>query len=528
MRRGTQFGLFSCLVLWTLSAWAQAPEIFDNGVVNSAGNISSALLDPSASPTHVIARGALLTVRGAYFGDRLQDIVMQISTPSGQAPLTVESLHSTPLQSTLTARVPRDAPLGRASLLMSVHGLKAFPYAVSVVASAFGIYSMNGKGWGPGRIQQVSPSGKTLNNVSNSAAFAQTLMLSGTGLGDAKNPVVSVGGKTAKVISASASALQDEIEFEVPPDAPEGCFVPVQVRNAGSLPSNTVTVSIHKGGGACQVPAYFPFAQWTNAAAGLVMVGRTAQRLHGAQPVLDEAVARFVKLPELGAMHSYFLLPPPGTCTTEIEPWNGQTPPDLFGALLASHFGAKGLHAGAELAIDDGKTLRKIPAFGGIAGLYDRQISDWAGRPDQLLRLLNPAALRITGKGGAEIGPFKTELPGVRPFEMVGSLGPVRRGEPLHLEWTGMDDAHVAIVAANFTDFATEAQGTAYCLAPRGASSFTIPAAALAYFPPQRKGASITLRVIAWPVAPVFFQARGLDHGFAVSAFAQSNMDAGQ
>ena len=198
--------------------------------------------------------------------------------------------------------------------------------------------------------------------------------------------------------------------------------------------------------------------------------------------------------------------------------------PDSLVGLLASVSGAAPLRAGNELTVDDGRNLREIPAFHGVPGLYDRPLSDWMGRGDRLLHFLSPAVLHVAGKGGPDVGPFRFTLPGARAFEMVGALGPVRRGQALRLEWTALEDSRVAVLVASFTDEATGSRGVCSCVAQRGATSFTIPASVLAFFPPARRGAKTSVHVAAWPAEPLYFQAAGLDHGFAISVFAQSSV----
>jgi len=96
------------LVCWTAAAWAQAPEIARNGVVNEASNTPLALADSA------LARGSRLTIRGARFGSRLPDTSAKLLGPAGAKPLAIIRVDP----STVTARVPDDAPLGPASLTL--------------------------------------------------------------------------------------------------------------------------------------------------------------------------------------------------------------------------------------------------------------------------------------------------------------------------------------------------------------------------------------------------------------------------
>jgi uncharacterized protein (TIGR03437 family) len=502
------------LFCWAVGAWAQAPEIARNAVVNAASNTPIALADSA------IGRGALLTIRGKRFKPFIEsqsDLSVKLIGPAGEKALAIMAAEP----SLVTARVPADAPLGPASLIVVVDRERSLPYPVKVVRAQFGIYAVNEKGWGPGRIQNLRGAARRPNGVTNAANPGQTLALSGTGLGDAKTPAVFVGGRPAKVVAARASRDSDEILFQVPANAPEGCFVPVQVRNAGPLASNTVTVAIHKGGGNCRESDYFPFAGWPASSFGMVVITRTLQREYGTEAVSDEAAGWFGRLPGLEKLNPYFLLPPPGTCTSEAEPWGGGFVPATLISLLASRAGVQVLRAGDEISINDGRILRKVPAFRSGQGVFDRELSDPRGRADRLLQFVSPAVVHVAGKGGPDVGRFSFALGGPRPFEMRAGVGPVRRGQALRLEWTDMGAGRIAIVFANFVDEATGSRGMCYCVGTPGATGLTIPASTLAYFPPANSNVRISLTVAAWPLRPVTFQAAGLEHALAISAFMQ-------
>jgi hypothetical protein len=213
-------------------------------------------------------------------------------------------------------------------------------------------------------------------------------------------------------------------------------------------------------------------------------------------------------------MSFYFLPPPPGTCTSEVESWKGGIVPSSFISLLASHNGSQALRAGDELSIDDGTTVRKVPQLRGTTGVFDRELSDSLGRADRLFNFVDPAVVHVAGKGGADVGRFSFALGGPQPFEMRGAMGSVRRGQALRLEWTDMA-GRIAIVVANFVDEATGSRGMCYCVGTPGATGLTLSASALLYFPPAGSGAQISVTVAAWPLRPVTFPAAGLDHALA-------------
>ena len=237
------------------------------------------------------------------------------------------------------------------------------------------------------------------------------------------------------------------------------------------------------------------------------------------QPLSDEAGAWFGQLPGPQKMNPYHLIPPPGTCTSEVEPWRGGSAPGSL-ILLAFRASEQAVVAGDEFSIDDGKTMRKVPKV--RAGVFDRELSDPFGRADRLMSFVSPAVLHVTGKGSAEMGRFSFALEGPQPFEMRGVMEPVRRGQALRMEWTEMAADRIAIAFANFVDETTGTRGMCYCVGTPGATGLTIPASALVYFPPGSVGVRISLTVAAWPLRPAVFQAAGLDHAVAVSAFMQA------
>ena len=144
-----------------------------------------------------------------------------------------------------------------ATLTVTASGQSSRAVPVRVVAAQFGAYS---------RIRNLSPWGaRTANSPNQAAAPGEAVVLEGTGLGSATAPQVFIGGKRGTLVSVrrgTTGKAADEIAVRIPAGAPEGCFVPVQVRGAGRLPSNIVTVAIHRGGGSCSPLEAIPFASW--------------------------------------------------------------------------------------------------------------------------------------------------------------------------------------------------------------------------------------------------------------------------
>ena len=502
----------------------QTPEIARNGVVNAASNT------PSALAGNRIARGGLLTITGSRLTSASAGSTVNLSGSWGSTSLTIVSASF----NKISARIPPGVSLGPAALTVSADRQSSSPFPVKIVSSQFGIFSLNGKGWGPGQIDNVASSGtRSQNSASNPALLGQSLVLTGTGLGDASRPEVYVAGLAAKILTvnrASAARAGDQIAFKLPANAPEGCFVPVQVRHAGERPSNIVTISIHGGGGACRPPGHFPFAGWAGSRAGLVVVSRTVSSAFTFESIVDKVDGSFVELPKEAKLNPYVLLPPPGSCTMQVESRAEEVAPSQIIPLLTSHSSPNFLDAGAAFSIDDGKLLRKASPVRGVRGVYSGDLTNYhrAGAAPALQRFLSPADLHIIGAGGSNVGRFQFSLRGPEPFALVPADSRLNRARGLTVEWSGIATDRFAIIVATFVDPSSDTRGMCYCVAAPGASSFNIPPGYLAYFPGGSKTsdqiapARGSLVVVAWPVHPVSFQAPGLDHGFAASVYVRA------
>src|SRR5271166_6372820 len=133
-------------------------------------------------------------------------------------------------------------------------------------------------GFGPGVFQNFnSATDQPVNSLAISAQPGQTVILWGTGLGPvtfadniAPTPgslptavEVFVGGKSATVSYSGRSPCcsgTDQIVFTVPLNAPAGCWVPVQVRTAGTILSNSTTMAISAAAGSPCAETNNPFA----------------------------------------------------------------------------------------------------------------------------------------------------------------------------------------------------------------------------------------------------------------------------
>ncbi|MGA3187800.1 MAG: hypothetical protein ABSF22_11890, partial [Bryobacteraceae bacterium] len=274
---------FAILVLARLAA--QPPVIGQNGVVNQASQIAPAL------PGGALARGARIEIHGIRLVSAEGRATALLTKGDARIPLPILSAGAKLIE----ARIPTDAPLGAATLTVIAAGAGSAPFPVEIAASNPGLYSRNGQGWGPGRIDNLDAKGKRRENSrANGARPGQRVVLAATGLAIATARVF-VGGRPSLATSrATDRPGEQELLFTIPADAPAGCDVPVYVMAAPKRASNFVTIAIDAKG-ACQdqfISAIPP------AHLLLAVFSRTVMK-SGQPPVesiYDEAVASFASV----------------------------------------------------------------------------------------------------------------------------------------------------------------------------------------------------------------------------------------
>ena len=499
---------------------AQPPAIRTGGVVNAASRT------PSILPGGPIARGALFEIAGIRLGSSAQTTSVTVS--AGGARLSVPLLAVSP--QLIEGRLPAGAPLGDVSLTVTVNGVASPPYALHVVRTGFGIFSRNQGGWGPGRVDNQARDGaRSANSLRNTARPGQAMVLSGTGLGKSP-PEVWVGQRRATVdaVRHGTGAAADEIAFRIPSDSPDSCYVPIQVRQAEAVPSNTVTVAIHAGGGACQPPPILALAAWAGRSAGLVVISRTVR---APDSITDDGAAVFALREDQDAAPSRVLLiPPVGTCTAYTGAMASGSQPSFSpgdGLLESAH--ATGLDAGPRITVVRGNLLLPISPLPGAPGMYKRGLGEQRGGRSGRGRplFLEAGELVIAGPGGADVGGFAVQLPAPEPFawENRDSVGTVDRRNGVTLRWRPPSQEGVVLIGLRRADPSAAAWGACYCAAAGAAGAFTIPPAMLANLPASQAGPTVPAPALWLSYLPFRNQqavhARGLDNGLAISMFLQ-------
>lgn len=502
--------------------WAQPPSIRTGGVVNAASRM------PPMLPAGAIARGALFDIVGVRLGASAQTTSVTVSAPGASLPVPLPAVSPQRIE----GRLPLAAPLGEVTLTVTVNGVSGPPYALKVVRANFGIFSRNQEGWGPGRVEnQAADGSRSANGLRNSARPGQSLILAGTGLGDSR-PEVWVGFRRAAVsaVRRGAADAADEISFHLPQDTPPGCYVPVQVRQPGGMPGNTVTLSVHAGGGACEPSAILPVAAWSGRTAGVVVISRTVKASDSI--ISDEGMAVFATHEDQDLpLSPLLLIPPLGVCTAYTAAMTGgpQPSPSPADALTSSPH-TTGRDAGPRITVTRNNQKVPISPLPGAPGVYKRLLGEqWNGRPGRGGPLfLEPGDLLVAGTGGADIGPFKVSIPAPEPFvwENRDSLGAIDRRAGVLLRWRPLPSEGVLLIALTSIDPSGASWGACYCAAAGAAGSFAIPPAVLANLPASHPSPTVPMPSLVLSFVPLRNQqplhAAGLDNGIVISLFAQS------
>ena len=499
-------------LFFTGLALAQPPLIYNRSVYNAASFM------PSGVPAGAIAQGSIFSIFGAQMGPAkpvtassfplgttlggVSINVVQGSTVVSAIPLFVSA-------GQINAIMPSKAPLGVASLQVVVNNARSNMAPIQIASSAVGLFTANGNGIGPGSLYNfVAQNNQPINSTSVTAKPGQVITLWATGLGPISTPdnvapiagnlpvqvQVFVGGQAASVQYSGRSSCcsgLDQIVFTVPKNAPTGCWVPVYVKTASTTISNFVTMAIETTPGMCttdvlpQVTSAFLKGQ--KLAEALTTRTTTRQDVGVLAPVevTSDYHVDFAFEPNPGQFpfNPALAFPPGGTCTVyglqgdmlDSHPLPGMAPTTMpldMGApfLLTGPLGSRTLAVGFS---------------GARAGYLGGSISN------NILGsslFLDPGPYTLQGFGGTDVGPFSTSFTIPQPLTWTNRLSTnaVDRTQPLTISWTGGDAGQRVAMLGFGEDLPTNSSIVFVCMAPPGATSFTVPTGMLANLPATR------------------------------------------
>lgn len=499
---------WSALLLPILSQ-AQPPAISQNGVVNAASQMPPAL---AASP---IARGALFHIYGVRLAGGGAVTRVRVFQNTISRPVEIISADKRRLE----ALMPTDAPLGKASVEVTVRDQSSEPFSIRVVRSNPAIFTRGGKGWGPGVVDNLDASGlRVENDIDHSAKPGDRVAISVTGLGEPSRVRVLMGGKVAATDSTPQHLAEgrEELIVRVPGDVPQGCFVPMTIESSPFPASNFASLSVRAGGGRCGTerdgtsPVEGPRV-------GVLTLGRTRTEEHGRETVWDELVAAFGESTRGPLMAPLAMTPPAGTCTFFAGSYqSGIAVPQSPSSALVEEIGGRGMKSGSHITISGPGGARTVSAPTGTPGVFIGKLGGDGGPPPPRSPYLQPGSYQVTAGGGAELAPFSITLPAPPEFEWTnrGQITVVDRNRPLTITWRGVsDEQRVAIVVMN-VDPASTALAACLCVAMPAAGKFTVPVTALVNLPAGVESPDPPLNVIEVLSAPARIRMHEFKPGF--------------
>ncbi|HYM10625.1 MAG TPA: choice-of-anchor D domain-containing protein, partial [Bryobacterales bacterium] len=547
----------SVTIAVTLTITAQpgaTPAISAGGIVNAAS------FKPADLPGGAIAQGSIFTIFGVNLGPPtlvsvsafpLQTNLAGVQIAVTQGSTTVNAIPLAAVATQINAIMPSNAPTGQVQITAAYNGRASAPVTAQVASTGFGVFTVNSGGTGPGIFFNFnSQTDQPLNSTTHSATPGQVVTAWGTGLGPISGPDnqappvgnlpgtvdILVGNKTVtdKLYNGRSAQFSgvDQVIFRIPPDAPQGCYVPVLIRVNG-VPGNATTMAIDPNGAPCSDPAN-PFSRYTirGGKLGVLSLLRASLQLQ-----LDPTSATLTSL-ALDAGLGIFAdepsgefrfdpltaLPPAGSCTTLST--SGISVTSLLGGNIpVIPTTARILDAGPALPVSGPNGNRSIPrTASGASGTYFGLLGSSLPLPGLTSSplYLDPGSYTITGPGGADVGSFtaKLTLPPVVTWTNEAQLLTVDRSQGATLTWTGGDPASqgMLILATNI-DNVSGVAAALVCTAPNAAGTFTIPPAILSTLPasnPQQPAQFTGLLLLgALPVANLpTFTAPGLDAGY--------------
>ena len=529
-----------------LSCATAQPVIYPRGIA------SAATYAPFGLPNGPIARGSIFSVFGTGLGPAapaqvsqfpLQTTFSGVSVTITQGSTQVSAIPIYATAGQLNVLMPSNAPLGAASLRVTYNGTASNASPVQIQNNSFGFFLLSGGTAGPGALLNfIASDNQPFNSLLVSAKPGQVVTAYGTGLGPvaadnvAPTPVslpfpvqVFVGGQSATVAYSGRSPCcsgLDQIVFTVPASAPSGCWVPVYAM-VGGVTSNFATMAIGPNGGACSEPSIADAAGFIKGGKiGTLRLFRTNTHEDiGTRAPLDVTTDHFLydfaaPASDQFAYASLFSQPPAGTCN--VLSGSG----DLFGGIVAPPTPAKiprRLDGGVNFTLTGPRGSLPIAVPAPTPAVQIGRSGPSGLLPNQLY--LDPGSYTLQSSGGADVASFSIPLTVAAPFSWTNrdQLSGIDRTQALTLNWSGLAADQTMLILGGNVDLPTNSSALFYCIAPAGASSFTIPASVLAAVPATRsnvlqsKGAIYIGNIAPSDGKP--FTAPGLDSALAVTGF---------
>ncbi len=478
---------------------AQQPFLYYGGTYHAA------TYAPAGLPNGGLPRGGLFTVFGRNLGPATPATANAFPLSTNLSGVRLQVLKGTQTfdaypvfvsAGQINAILPSNAPLGKAVLRLQFNTNTSNIIPIDIVQSNFGIFSINSGGYGPAIVTNfIDPGTQPINSLEQAAQPGQVITIWGSGLGPVAYPdnvaptagdlpgnaSVFIGGIPAQRLYAGRAPCcsgLDQLVVTIPPNVPQGCWVPIQVL-AGGITSNTATIAIATQPNACADP-HSPSSSVIRKGGKLarIVTARSSYLIDVANPEpfefnSDTGFAQFAQYAANPfAWQLLDSLPPPGSCATHTTRGMVQE----FTSILPGLSGAA-LNIGAPISIQAVSTavlnqvlnLRNI-FFAKLGGNYP------TSSPVSLFFPVNRELL-ITSTASAELPAIS-----VRTTPDLSSSWTnrnanfrFRAGQPINLTWAPQQGGLVVAMGSNFNR-AKNASSLFACVARSEDAALTVPA----------------------------------------------------
>jgi len=506
------------------------PAIVPGGIVNTASRLPASLRGGALAP------GLRFTIPGVRLGPevavgasendppvKLADVSVRIQQGERAVDAGLLRVSATSIE----AWMPETAPVGDVELTVTYQGRTSEPYKLKLVGANAGFYT-----------PANAPDGLSEAKRGVDAVRGDTVALWGTGLGGIAD--VFVGGKRAEEVHVSAAECckgVEKVAFRVPGGTPYGCFVPVEGRTADNRPTNGVGIAVHAPGEPCRdaLDWYRESAEQARRA-GFVALARISVDVAPAREIAPNPGQRFLfdyAIASFGRQDSgerqFPPLPPLGTCrgfTTRVKLRQlvGQSRnPGEWTSMPGQARGNRRLDAGDAISVAGTNGERRLVRDRRQQDYYDAVLGGalpFSRAPATPLYLAS-GAYRLSGPGGADIGPFSAEVAVTGPlvWKNRSRVDVVDRDAGVTVIWKAARSSDAILILAENTDRESGDSAACLCMAPGEAGRFLIPPLALGNLPPtvDLEGLAVSyLLLMELPAEPpARIQARGLDAAFA-------------
>jgi uncharacterized protein (TIGR03437 family) len=471
------------MVLVAMSAMAQAPVVFQGGVVNGAS------FRPANAPGGGVSAGAIVSIFGSNLAaSTVVGTSLPLSTSLGGTTVRIGGI-ATPLffvsAGQINAQVPWNVATGAAQLTVTTAAGTSAAANVTIQDASPGLFSQTSDGRGPGAVQNyVSQTQTPINTPGTTINPGGTVIIYGTGFGRVNSPpadgaaagaqttivtpVATIGGRQATVqysgLTPGYAGLY-QINAVIPTGTPEGCYLPITV-TFGSTVSNTVTIGVTNNRVDCNTVASSGATGMTlGGSIGAASLIKTSVQmslpsipglpgglpgLPGLPAVVTDAFAASFSKYDVVVPSSLALYPPVnGGCTVWLFKGTSTNIPDM--GIVTD----RPLNAGTLTLSGPGVNKTLAPR---TPGVYADVLSQNA---------LQPGTWTLSGAGGADVGSFTSTLTVPSPLFSVTDFGlqngQIRQSAGLTMTWACPDpNGQVVATLMSFND-PQSLLGMAFC-----------------------------------------------------------------